>query len=300
MGEKIVLILFLGCTNRKVDRFFVLIHTIMHNFAYLKVKDLAMKSTKPILISISLLLCLFGILLFLSACGGSPQAETSTQVADEPGQEREKPATPPKPAKSKKSWENMDGIYSLCAGKKSNLAHPVNLIAQHISEDSLDYNVEPFSDCSGIFIRVLDSLNRRCPGHDFPNPQTYRDSRGLAQWYHEQKLLIRVIEPLDMGKYIKPGAVMFYGGRGMNMDTIQTEDLFQHGGINHVGVITEVKKDKEGIVESYSLFHGQRPGKMASTTKYHKRTYRNRKDYPPYGNGSEQWVAIAPIVKPNN
>ena len=66
-----------------------------------------------------------------------------------------------------------------------------------------------------------------------------------------------------------------------------------------MGVVTEVKKNEEGLISSYSLFHGQRPGKLASTTNYHQRAYKNRPNYPPYGNGTEQWVAVAPLMKTN-
>ena len=182
-----------------------------------------------------------------------------------------------------------------CNGRQMMLAEPISRIAKNIENDSLDYNVEPFSDCSGIFHRVLDSLKKRCPTYAYPT-KIYRSSRDIGKWYFEQGAFIRIKNPLEMSVYIKPGAVMLYGGRSISTDSLETEALFAPGGINHVGVVVSVKKDEKGIVTAYSLFHGQRPGKRASVTRYHKRTYRNRPNYPPYGNGTEHWVGIAPIV----
>jgi len=88
---------------------------------------------------------------------------------------------------------------------------------------------------------------------------------------------------------------MFYGPRQANIDTLGVEALFNQGGINHVGVVVAVEKDDKGVVTNYSLFHGQRPGKIASTTNYHNRKP-SRDTYPPYGNGTEQLVGMAPIL----
>ncbi len=193
-------------------------------------------------------------------------------------------------------WETADSIVMNCGGAL-NLAKPVNVIAANISRDSLQYDVEPFSDCSGIFHRFLDSLSLRCPDFAYPDKK-YRDSRALGKWYHEQGHFVRVNmdNVLDMSHLIKPGAVMFYGPRNGKIDTLGIEALFAPGGINHLGVIVAVAKNDQGVVTGYSLFHGRRPGKLASTTNYHKRSYRNRPEYPPYGNGSEQWVGVAPVI----
>lgn len=240
------------------------------------------------------------LIIALSACGSKkkdkdiPQESLSEEKQEEQAPVKKGVLGPY--AKQIPIWAKMNGIQSSCEGKKTNLAVPINIIAENLSKDSLAYNKEPYSDCSGIFLRVLDSLEKRCPKQIFPDPVEYRDSRALARWYHEQGRLIRVTEPLKMINYLRPGVVMFYGGRGTENIALSLDDLFDHGGINHVGVITSVEKDSEGIAQGYALFHGQRPGKLASITKYHKRTYRNRPEYPPYGNGTEQWVAVASIV----
>ena len=58
--------------------------------------------------------------------------------------------------------------------------------------------------------------------------------------------------------------------------------------IFHIGVVYGVRRDAVGQVESYRLFHGRRPGKVASITNWHRRT-----SEPPFGNGNEELVAIA-------
>ena len=193
-------------------------------------------------------------------------------------------------------YPDGEAVYGPCEETQMNLAVPVKVIADNITADKLDYNVEPFSDCSGIFHRFLDSLELRCPSPAYPDPKQYRSSRELGLWYYKQGNLVLVKDPLNMHKYIQPGAVMFYGPRGVDVSTMTIDELTRPGGINHVGVIVEVKKDDEGVITGYTLFHGQRPGKKASSTNYHKREYKNRSEYPPYGNGTEQWVAVAPII----
>ncbi|MEM6800476.1 MAG: hypothetical protein AAF696_03675 [Bacteroidota bacterium] len=236
--------------------------------------------------------CLVFLAICFSACGNSSKETHDGKLISK----EEKKSSSPSSEKVEK-WEKLNGLMSSCQGGPLNLAIPVNMIAENISRDSLQYDVEAFSDCSGIFHRFLDSMEVRCPDKQYPDPEQYRSSRELAKWYHEEGRLISVENPLKMMQYIHPGTVMFYGGRGDISEDIKLEDLFEHGGISHVGVVTEVKQNENGIVTGYSLFHGQRPGKLASTTNYHQRAYRNRPNYPPYGNGTEAWVAVAPIVE---
>ena len=104
-----------------------------------------------------------------------------------------------------------------------------------------------------------------------------------------------VHDALSSSYLIKPGAVMFFGKRGMHYKNFSANDLFLRSrGIEHMGVVVSVEKDKQGRVVSYSMFHGRKNGSIAKVT-LHKRKYYN-KSYPAYGNGSQQWVAMAKIV----
>ncbi|MCI5209602.1 MAG: hypothetical protein D3910_12610 [Candidatus Electrothrix sp. ATG2] len=149
---------------------------------------------------------------------------------------------------------------------------------------SIRYGTGPLSDCSGIFHRVLMGVKKRCPDHNYPSLKRYRDSRDLVRWYREQGELIWIKDALKRTDVIRPGMVMFYGRRGS---------------VRHVGVVVSVARDKNGKVVSYKLFHGhgRRGRTAASTTNWHKRNP-DRASYPPFGNGQQQLIAAARIVRP--
>ncbi|MCA9733952.1 hypothetical protein KC799_17585 [candidate division KSB1 bacterium] len=186
-----------------------------------------------------------------------------------------------------------------CGNQQIDLAGPVGEIAASLEMDSLLYATEPLSDCSGIFHRVLKAMNERCPDHTYPAVEDYRDTRDLARWYSEQEELILIQDALSSEDYLKPGAVLFYGQRDSVYTNFGVEELLQpKTGINHMGVVVAVHKNEAGEVVQYELFHGHgSPGRTpASTTNYHLRVP-TRPEYPVFGNGHEQWVAFAPIVK---
>ncbi|GAB4402326.1 MAG: hypothetical protein OHK0039_00190 [Bacteroidia bacterium] len=183
------------------------------------------------------------------------------------------------------------GYRVRCGADDLDLEATLGEIVRQLEAAHLAYNVEPFSDCSGIFHRVLDSLALRCPDHAYPDPALYRDSRALARWYHQRGRLVLVQQQArEMDSYIRPGAVMFYS-RGGGATTLA--ELTAPGGIGHVGVVVAVEYDRRGVVSNYALFHGRNPGKPASVTHFH---HRRHPRYPPYGNAAEPWVAVAPIL----
>ncbi|MCI5126283.1 MAG: hypothetical protein D3925_17865 [Candidatus Electrothrix sp. AR5] len=165
---------------------------------------------------------------------------------------------------------------------------------------SILYGIGPLSDCSGIFHRVLLGVKRRCPDHEYPSLKGYRDSRDLARWYHEQGELILIRNALERPDLIRPGMVFFFGRRGTKYRNFTVKELLTgRRGIRHVGVVTRVHKNKSGKITSYDLFHGHgRRGKtVASITRWHRRTP-TRAGYPPFGNGRQQLVAAARLVRP--
>jgi hypothetical protein len=188
-----------------------------------------------------------------------------------------------------------------CAGERLDLADPVKEIAAALAADSLLYDTEPLTDCSGIFHRALQKMKQRCAGYDFPAPENYRDTRDLARWYHEHGDLVLVQDALASADLIKPGAVLFFGQRDSVYQNFAVEKLFlPKVGINHMGVVVKVDTNASGEVMSYELFHGYgRKGiTPASTTNWHLRVP-TRPTYPPFGNGREQWVAMARLLNPS-
>jgi hypothetical protein len=199
--------------------------------------------------------------------------------------------------------ETLAGLKSYsfeCEGEIIDLALPVREIARAIEKANLRYRVKPLTDCSGIFHRVLKIMKKRCPDFTYPPIEKYRSTRALARWYHEKGRLILVRDAIAYSGLIKPGAVMFFGQRYKTYKNFSAKDLFKRGsGINHIGLVVKVHYDKTGNVSSYELLHGHgKTGRTpASVTKYHRRLP-TRATYPPYGNGTEQWVALAILASP--
>lgn len=172
---------------------------------------------------------------------------------------------------------------------------PLRNVVTALEKESLLYATKPLTDCSGIFHRVLRGLKHQCPAKEFPTVEKNRDSRALARWYHERGKLRLIKNAVDNTNLLKPGAILFFGKNNSEYQNFSIEDLLTpQKGIAHLGVVVKVHKNKAGHVLHYELFHGHgRKGKTpASITDWHKRTP-TRTGYPPFGNGRQQWVAMA-------
>jgi hypothetical protein len=182
---------------------------------------------------------------------------------------------------------------------KGNLVPALLASVADLEARSLLYGVGPLSDCSGIFHRVLMGMKKRCPDHKYPSVKKYRDSRELARWYYEQGKLIRIKNAVAQSDLIRPGMVLFFGRTGVRYRNASVKTLLspQHG-INHVGVVVRMYKDRRGKVTGYELFHGhgRRGRTKASVTKWHKRRP-TKASHPPFGNGRQQLVAAARIIQ---
>jgi rare lipoprotein A len=192
---------------------------------------------------------------------------------------------------------NKEKSYmATCHNQSINLKNPLTQIAKKLT--GLKYDSRQLQDCSGIFHQVVKQFKRDyCPNYNYPTVSHARDTRRIAKWYHERGELRLIHSPLLQSHLIKPGAVMFYGYPNKKYKHFKPKDLFvRNTGINHIGVVVSVMKDAKGKVLRYQLFHGRRPGKPSSVTDFHKRKS-TRSYYPPFGNGREQWLAIAPLVK---
>jgi len=177
----------------------------------------------------------------------------------------------------------------------TDIANPLREVVTALEEKSLLYATGPLTDCSGIFHRVMLGLKHRCPAKDFPSVDGYRDSRALARWYHERGKLRLIRNAEESTDLLKPGAVLFFGRNGSEYRNFSVDDLLiPQKGIAHLGVVVKVHKNESGQVLHYELFHGHgSKGKTpASVTDWHKRTP-TRSGYPPFGNGRQQWVAVA-------
>jgi hypothetical protein len=229
---------------------------------------------------------------------------TEKGVATTPKPEPPTPPVPPKPKKPEINWNNPTavlvgnhGTTLFCDKTEVNILKNIQHYADSVQMKKLSYSQATANDCSGTFIRLNEYLNTICPKATFPSFKVVRSTRDLIKYYHDKKQLVFVKSPINSDSLIRPGTVMFYthGGRGGKLE-ITPENM--QSLVNHVGVVYSVERDeKTGVVKNYQLFHGQNPSKGIGITKYHVREPHGASSKPyPYGNGTEQWMAVAPIV----
>ncbi|RMG16598.1 MAG: hypothetical protein D6730_24930 [Bacteroidetes bacterium] len=114
-----------------------------------------------------LIVLVCGLACMMLACsapkekqGGEENTEDATQVAD---------STQAEEVATTADWTQAEALVMNCGGTAMNLADPIREIADNLTRDSLMYDVKPFSDCSGTFHRVLDSLKKRCDDYPYPD-----------------------------------------------------------------------------------------------------------------------------------
>ncbi|MDX1942185.1 MAG: hypothetical protein SFU99_16595 [Saprospiraceae bacterium] len=190
----------------------------------------------------------------------------------------------------------------LCFSDPNDLSLQLSLFAEGIERDSVMYdnkNTAKLADCSGMFLRVASFVKSKCDRYDYPEPKTARGTRELVAWYHNKNNLILVKNNAEdaMAKrnLIKPGAVLFFGRSGQVYNDVNISVAQQN--VAHMGTVTEVKKDAEGNVIGYTMFHGRSTGKIAQRSFYHS-IQPPRLGYPVLGNWNQQWLAIAYIMTP--
>ncbi len=171
--------------------------------------------------------------------------------------------------------------------------------ASDFEAQKLAYDRTKMQDCSGMFHQMLGKVKGACPDYGYPSPDEARDSRNLAAWYHKKGNLVMVEDAASSGNLIKPGVAMFYGQSDQAYANMTIEMLSAQDGIEHIGTVVEVKKDENGEVVEYTLFHGRNPSKPAGMSKHYK-VVPYDESLPAYGNHKQQWVAVANILMPKS
>ena len=190
-------------------------------------------------------------------------------------------------------------IRNLCFTGDNQLSNDLSLFAERTEKDSLWYdnkNPSRLQDCSGIFHRVVNHVKGKCDSYQYPAPENARSSRSLAKWFHDNGNLTIINDAVKQRNLIKPGSVLFFGRSGQTYNNITIERMVE-GAIQHIGVVTEVKKDDNGDVTGYVMFHGRRPGVTAQRSHYHN-IKPPRIGFPPLGNWNQQLVGVAYIMTP--
>lgn len=188
-------------------------------------------------------------------------------------------------------------------------------ITESITAEKLPYIVggPQLQDCSGIFLRITDSLRARIPAlankskYIFPNANEHRSSRGIARWYFEHHNLHIVEDGKADANRIRPGSVMFFANTDKQYSNM-TIDLLAgppsgvpKGVIMHIATVVSVVKDDAGNVIKYTMMHGRNSKYTASPTGGNcdcGGTTAKQHAIFPFGNYNQQWVAIANIETP--
>ncbi len=226
----------------------------------------------------------------------NPQApEAGNEPADETATEEETATAPQTPIRLPSG--------QACFADDTELSLQLSLFAENMEKQKVMYNnqePEKLADCSGIFHRTVQFVSSTCDQYLYPSPKVARDSRSLANWFNEHGNLIFIEDAVAQRNVIKPGAVLFFGGSGKKYNNPPKEQVlaaYPAGIIEHIGVVTEVRRDADGNVEGYTMFHGRRPGVHAQRSHYHQ-LKPPRIGFPPLGNWNQQLLAVAYIMTP--
>ena len=237
----------------------------------------------------------------------APTTQTSNDQAQAtksstPSTSEASPSSIPTPIVTKTHWQSNQSFA--CFRDEATMSQFLTAFAEALEAQKLDYdnkNPKRLQDCSGIFHRVAQKVQSECPeGFDYPSTGSARDSRSLAKWYHKKENLVLIYDPVAQRNLIQPGVVMFFGGSGkfyQNFDIKQLGANYPKGFVEHIGVVTEVKRNAAGDITGYTMFHGRRPGKTAQRSYYHN-IKPPRLGYPPLGNWNQQWLAVGLIATP--
>lgn len=246
-----------------------------------------------------------------AAGGNEPFTETGTP-ADGPAQGNDEPTgnngaeRPEEPAAEERAGEeastpepaalkSLPDIHPMsCSDASLSFDDYILAVAGNFEKQKIAYNSIPLSDCSGMFHRMVLAVKDFCPAYQYPEADEARDTRALARWYYDNNNLVIVQDAAASGHLIRPGSVMFFGNSEVKYTNITIDKIAVRGGIEHMGTVVEVEKDRDGNVIGYTMFHGRNPRKPAGNTK-HKLKNSNRK-VPPFGNWTQQWVAVANIA----
>lgn len=230
------------------------------------------------------------LLLLLTGCASPSRVPLSVNT---PSRNAPSISTRPPAATPAEAPENPTVPEPACRQGTGDVLTPLLRIVRYLHTQRIMYNSASLSDCSGMFHRIVQSFQAQCSGYALPHPVRDRTSRQIARWYARQGRFTVVTNPWKQASLIRPGMVMFYGRTGRRYVDLGRPSLIPvTRSIGHLGVVVAVRRDRQGRILGYHLFHGRRPGKPAAITTYHTRNHPTA----PFGNGVEQWIGIAPFA----
>lgn len=219
------------------------------------------------------------------------------------------PAPEPLPTNNHAGKAELERVNMGISDQKISLE--LEAIAKSLEAQKLEYIASKGQDCSGIFHRIKDSLQVRIPAlsqnnnYQYPAFSSIRSSRQIADWYWKNNNLLIVEDAVASKNSIRPGSVLFFGKPNKRYSNMTIEQLTDknnnytsNGFIMHVAVVTTVKTDENNNVMEYTMMHGRNPGLPASRSGSKEVQSTRTPNLPPFGNWSQQLVAIANIATP--
>ena len=268
--------------------------------------------TTPLFLSLAL--------CFFTGCSGGSE-KTPAKVSDEttttpaPADTQtaaviqDTTAAPPPPTEEPSPAPNTgSGGLAPHEADEERLSVILDLLSQDLEAQQLEYRSDLGQDCSGIYHKVKDMVQRKMKElgdkskYHYPTYAEDRDSRAVAKWYHNNNNLYIVQDAKADGNKIRPGTVMFYGQTDKQYSNPSIDELTTRGvGIMHIAVVTKVEKDDAGNVTKYTIMHGRNTKYTASRTGGNcdcgGSTAKQHAKFP-FGNWNQPWVAMANIETP--
>ncbi|MEM9848449.1 MAG: hypothetical protein AAF847_11205 [Bacteroidota bacterium] len=180
----------------------------------------------------------------------------------------------------------------------ADIQQALQAISANVEADKVMYdgkNPKNLADCSGIFHRMIDSVQTRFPAlgeDDFPPVNVARGSRQIVKWYNDNGNLTIVDDALAVRDDIRPGTVVFFASKQDPSEKLTIEKL--QNIVYHIAIVTSLEEDENGALTSYRMMHGRTEGKLASRTQ--SASVDDEKGRPPLGNDYSQLVAIADFL----
>ena len=192
----------------------------------------------------------------------------------------------------------------------------LDLISQDLEAQKLEYLSELGQDCSGIYHKIKDLVQKKMSvlgdqtKFHYPTYEGDRNSRQIADWYYRHDNLHIVQDANKDRNLITPGTVVFFGRTeekysNITIDMLTNPGKFVHDGTNgkimHVAIVTKVEKDDAGNLIKYDMMHGRNSENFASRTTAN---YDGPGGYGPthakfpFGNWNQQLIALAHIETP--
>ena len=283
------------------------------------------------------------ITMMAAGCATSSPEPTSKPAPVEAAAQEPTPATAPEPTRPEPPpvAVDADSYYAACGGDAEDLEKILEPIVADLVSQKIPYTRDPaneWRDCSGNFLRLSSYVADACPeqqenliappgvkaykpggNNAVPFEVPYRSSRSVAKWYDKHGRFTPIYYdgvatvsgiPNDLRTHrnlIRPGAVLWFS-RGKPLSSEGRGALFNKTGtkshINHMGTVTAVRRDENGDVIGFEMYHGHgraEKGTPASVTKAQywewPTTYlKNGKEYPPLGYWSQRLVGIGTLV----